>query len=61
MCIKQEPQYRVLPPPSSIKITIMSSLKKLPTRHLGANGPEVSAIGLGTMGTSIQTSISLKS
>lgn len=46
-----------------IKITIMSSMKKLPTRRLGANGPEVSAIGLGTMGTSesIQSSISLKS
>ncbi|KAL5513391.1 hypothetical protein ACEPAH_3790 [Sanghuangporus vaninii] len=28
----------------------MASIKKLPTRRLGVNGPEVSAIGLGTMG-----------
>ncbi|EJC99948.1 Aldo/keto reductase [Fomitiporia mediterranea MF3/22] len=28
----------------------MSNVKKLPTRRLGANGPTVSAVGLGTMG-----------
>jgi len=28
----------------------MSSVSKIPTRRLGANGPTVSAIGLGTMG-----------
>ena len=36
--------------PSYPLLITMSSLKKIPTRRLGANGPEVSAIGLGTMG-----------